>query len=128
MPDTTAEVSSDVTSKKPKERLKSKRSKKTKAPSKTKSTARVIVSAEQLPRKSLEQVLRVPKVLREVFAGGPTTWLEIAKALKVAPNPMNKYYLWSAQAYNLIEKEDEKFSLSELGVAQTCAVDMSANN
>lgn len=27
---------------------------------------------------------------------------------------MNKYYLWSAQAYNLIEKENEQFSLSEI--------------
>jgi hypothetical protein len=31
-----------------------------------------------------------------------------------AGNQMNRYYLWSAQAYNLIEKEGDRFSLSEI--------------
>jgi hypothetical protein len=77
--------------------------------------ARVFVAAEQLPRKSLEQALRIPRILREVFGDGPAKWADIAKALKVSPTPMNKYYLWAAQAYNLVQKEDESFSLSELG-------------
>lgn len=85
-----------------------------KTASKTK-PPRIVVSAEQLPRKSLEQALRIAKVLREVFGGGPATWDEIAKALKIASNPMNKYLLWAAKAYNLAEKDDERFSLSELG-------------
>lgn len=93
-----------------------KKSPKRKAPKKAKAVARVVVSAEQLPRKSLEQALRVAKALREVLAGGPAKWEDIARAMGIAPgNQMNKYYLWSAQAYSLIEKENETFSLSEIG-------------
>lgn len=84
-----------------------KREKKAKTP--------IRVSAEQLPRRSLEQALRVAKALRDTLAGGPATWNDIASAMEVGASPQNKYYLWSAQAYNLVEKEDEKFSLSELG-------------
>jgi len=82
---------------------------------KRKNTARVFVSAEQLPRKSLEQSLRVAKALREVLAGGPASWGQIASAMKIGASQTNKYYLWSAQAYNLIEKDGENFSLSEIG-------------
>jgi len=88
-----------------------KRKKKTGSP-----PARVVVSAEQLPRRSLEQALRIAKALREVLAGGPATWDEIAGAMGIkAGTQTNKYYLWSAQAYSLIEKEGEKFSFSEIG-------------
>src|SRR5579885_2996703 len=82
---------------------------KAKGGKKSKGSTRVVVSADQLPRRSLEQALR------DVLAGGPSTWDEIAKAMEIAPGAqMNKYYLWSAQAYNLIEKEGDRFSLSEL--------------
>lgn len=74
------------------------------------------VSAEQLPRRSLEQALRVPKALRDTLAGGPAAWEDIASALKIAPSMQNKYYLWSAQAYNLVQRdENNKYSLSEIG-------------
>lgn len=56
-------------------------------------STRVFVAAEQLPRKSLEQALRIPKILREAFGGGPAKWLDIARALKISPAPTNKYYL-----------------------------------
>jgi len=79
------------------------------------SAPRVVVSAEQLPRKSLEQSLRIARTLRETFAGGPASWQEIAKAMDMPPNPMNKYYLWSAQAYGLVQKDEDKFSLTEIG-------------
>jgi hypothetical protein len=32
-----------------------------------------------------------------------------------AGNQVNKYFLWSAQAYGLVEKDDDKYSLSEIG-------------
>jgi hypothetical protein len=77
--------------------------------------ARAIVSSSELPRKSLEQALRVAKALREVLAGGPAGWPEIAKAMGIgAGNQANKYYLWSAQAYGLIDRDGEKYSLSEI--------------
>lgn len=79
-------------------------------------TARVVVSADQLPRKSLEQALRVAKALREVLAGGPGKWAQIAVAMGIgAGNQMNRYYLWSALAYGLIDRDGEDFTLSEIG-------------
>ena len=82
----------------------------------TKPGARVQISAEQLPRKSLEQALRVARALREVHAGGPAKWPQIAEAMGIsATNQVNKYFLWSAQAYGLVEKEDDAYSLSEIG-------------
>lgn len=82
---------------------------------KNQTSSRVVVSADQLPRKSIEQSLRVARILREVFAGGPSSWEEIARAMNFTPTPQNKYYLWSAQAYGLVEKDENKFSLTELG-------------
>jgi hypothetical protein len=76
----------------------------------------VVVSAEQLPRRSLDQSLRVAKALRDTLAGGPATWEDIASAMAIGARPQNKYYLWSAQAYNLVQRDDEnKYSLSEIG-------------
>ena len=78
--------------------------------------AQVRVAAEQLPRRSLEQSLRVAKALREVYAGGPATWEQIAQALEIKPHPQNRYYLWSAQAYNLVPREENNtYSITELG-------------
>jgi hypothetical protein len=78
--------------------------------------AQVRVAAEQLPRRSLEQSLRVAKALREVYAGGPATWEQIAQALEIKPHPQNRYYLWSAQAYNLVQREENNtYSITELG-------------
>lgn len=76
----------------------------------------VQVSADQLPRRSLEQALRVARAMRETLAGGPATWEDIASAMEIKPSPQNKYFLWSAQAYNLVTRdENNKYSLSELG-------------
>lgn len=80
------------------------------------SPARVQISAEQLPRKSLEQALRVARALREVHAGGPAQWPQIAEAMSIsAGSQMNKYFLWSAQAYGVVEKDGDAYSLSEIG-------------
>lgn len=80
------------------------------------SSKRTQVSAEQLPRKSLEQALRIARALRDVHAGGPAKWPQIADAMGIsASNQVNKYFLWSAQAYGLIEKEDDAYVLSEIG-------------
>ena len=99
--------------KRPKAKPAKKRVKKRAAAAKS---ARVQVSAEQLPRKSLEQALRVARALRDVHAGGPAKWPQIADAMGIsAGNNVNKYFLWSAQAYGLIEKEEDAYSLSEIG-------------
>lgn len=98
-----------------------KRSKRTPRSKKSKQSAsapaaRVQISAEQLPRKSLEQALRVARALREVYAGGPAQWPQIAEAMGIsAGSQANKYFLWSAQAYGLVEKDGDAISLSEIG-------------
>ncbi len=76
---------------------------------------RVKVSADQLPRRSLEQALRVARALRDTLHGGPATWEDIAGAMNIGTSAQNKYYLWSAQAYNLVQKDEDKYSLSEIG-------------
>jgi hypothetical protein len=93
----------------------SKRAAKKNKPAKNAGTTRIFVSADQMPRKSVEQSLRVAKALRDVLAGGPASWEQIASAMKIGTSAMNKYYLWSAQAYNLTEKDGESYSLSEIG-------------
>ena len=99
-------------------RVKVKRSKKRKRgrAAAVKIPARIQVSAEQLPRKSLEQALRVARALRDVHAGGPAKWPQIAEAMGIsAGNQVNKYFLWSAHAYGLVDKDDDTYSLSEIG-------------
>jgi hypothetical protein len=71
------------------------------------------MSADQLPRKTLEEALRIPRALREVLSGGPAKWPEIAKATQLSLSQKNKYYLWAAQAYGLVEKAEDQFSISE---------------
>jgi len=78
-------------------------------------SARVQVSADQLPRKSLEQALRVARALREVHAGGPARWEQIASAMGISTTQTNKYFLWSAIAYGLVDRDGDNFMLSETG-------------
>jgi hypothetical protein len=81
-----------------------------------KTSTRVQISAEQLPRKSLEQALRVARALRDVYAGGPAQWTQTAEAMGISAGAQtNKYFLWSALAYGLIEKDGDSYSLSEIG-------------
>lgn len=90
--------------------------KKAPATKKVPATKTTQISSDQLPRKSLEQALRIARALREVHAGGPVAWPELAKAAQLGLSQNNKYYLWAAQAYGLIDKdENSKFSLSETG-------------
>ncbi|MPZ17346.1 MAG: hypothetical protein GEV06_05470 [Luteitalea sp.] len=79
--------------------------------------AHTVVSSEALPRRTLEDALRVATVIRDTYAGKPTSWPEIASALGVSEkNPMNRYPLWSAVAYGLVLKhEGNTYSLGETG-------------
>jgi hypothetical protein len=76
-----------------------------------------VVSSEALPRRTLEEALRVATVIRDTYAGKQTSWPEIASALGVSEkNPMNRYPLWSAVAYGLVLKHDDNtYSLGETG-------------
>lgn len=93
-----------------------KTARKTRSRTKVKAAVRgVQISAEQLPRKTLEQALRIPRTLREVFAGGPTKWPDLAKASGLSLSQSNKYYVWAAQAYGVVEKDEDQFSITETG-------------
>jgi hypothetical protein len=76
-----------------------------------------VVSSESLPRRTLADALRIATVIRDNYAGKPTSWSEIASALGVSDrNPVNRYPLWSAVAYGLVLKHDNNtYSLSETG-------------
>jgi hypothetical protein len=78
---------------------------------------RTQISSEDLPRRTLEEALRVAQVIRDNYAGKPTSWKEIASALGVSPtSPPNRYPLWSATAYGIIIKhENNSYSLAETG-------------
>lgn len=101
-----------VTNKKASEKAKTTTPKKTTAKEK-----RTVVSAEALPRRPLEDALSVAQIIRDTYAGKPTSWIEIAKAKAVSEkNPVNRYPLWSAVAYGIVLKnEDNTYTLGETG-------------
>ncbi len=82
------------------------------------------VASTDLPKKTLEEALRVPQVINDQYAGKLATWDDIAKGLGVsATSQQNKYFLWSATAYGLVEKdEQDQYHLTEIArkiLAQT---------
>jgi hypothetical protein len=78
------------------------------------------LSADALPRRSLEKALEVAKTLRQVFAGKSATLKELAKNMGLAhTNNDFKYAVWSAAAYGIVNAEGHKanrtYWLAELG-------------
>lgn len=75
------------------------------------------VSSDDLPKKTLEDSLRVAKAIADHYAGKQASWEDIARVLEFSPNnPNNKYYLWSASAYGIIAPEEGNlYKLSEVG-------------
>lgn len=75
------------------------------------------IASEDLPRKTLEDALKVARVVKDDYAGSMATWDDIAKSMGLSPNnPNNQYYLWAASSYGIIEKADNKqFRLTETG-------------
>jgi len=78
---------------------------------------RTQISSEDLPRRTLEEALRVAQVIRDNYAGKATSWKEIAGALGVSPTSSpNRYPLWSGTAYGIVIKHgDNTYSLAETG-------------
>jgi hypothetical protein len=59
------------------------------------------VSSKDLPKKTLEDALKVARAIKENYAK-EATWEDIAKAMGFSPNnPNNQYFLWSATAYGI---------------------------
>jgi len=75
------------------------------------------VSAEDLPRRALEDCTAVAKQLYQAFAGQKTEWDDLAAALEI-PKSSNstKYLFWASAAYGLTNREEgNSYTLSELG-------------
>ena len=75
------------------------------------------IAAEDLPRRSIEDAKRVVEAIHRNYATNPVSWEEIAKLIGVNPkHSMNKYPLWSAVAYGMLNKtEGDKYELAETG-------------
>jgi hypothetical protein len=75
------------------------------------------IASEDLPRKTLEEAIRVARVIKDDYAGKFATWDDIAKSMGFASsNPNNKYFLWAATAYGIIEKtDDDQYRITETG-------------
>lgn len=74
------------------------------------------VSAEVLPRRTLQDSESVISALYNEYAGKEATWEELAKILDLSPKSNSmKYLMWAAQAYGLIGKDGSRYSLSETG-------------
>lgn len=75
------------------------------------------IASDDLPRKTLEEAIRVARVIKDDYAGKLATWDDIAESMGfAASNPNNKYFLWAATAYGIIEKTgDDRYRLTEIG-------------
>jgi hypothetical protein len=78
------------------------------------------LSADAMPRRSLEQAVEAAKVLRDVYAGKAASFKELASAMGMSITNNNfKYAVWSAVAYGIITAEGPKqarrYSLAENG-------------
>ncbi len=88
-----------------------------KATGKTAAQKPTQIASEDLPRKTLEDSLKVARIIKDEYAGKFATWDDIAKSMGFSPNnPNNKYYLWGATAYGVIEKTNgEQYRITEVG-------------
>jgi hypothetical protein len=74
------------------------------------------ISSKDLPKKTLEDALKVAQAIKDNY-GKQATWQDIASAMGFSPNnPNNQYYLWSATAYGIIDKDaDDNYKITETG-------------
>lgn len=77
---------------------------------------RSYVSAEALPRRTLEQVVQIPHSLHATYAGKSASLEELCRTLRIAPTSGNTKYLFAAAlAYGLVTKEGNIYTLAETG-------------
>lgn len=96
-----------------------------KAPATKKASAatdgkQIKLTADALPRRSLEKAIDVARTLRQVFAGKPASFAELAKNMNTTVNNVDfKYMVWSAVAYGIVNAEgpnqSRSYSLAEAG-------------
>ena len=84
------------------------------APDKLSKVGQRQISTAELPRTSLEECLSVARPVHEVYAGNSASWDVIATTAGLASvSNKTKYLIWSAQAYDLLVKDGDKYALSE---------------
>src|SRR6266853_2211311 len=77
---------------------------------------RAQIASVGLPKKTLEDTLKVPGAIKDNYGTTGATWEQIASALETSANTVNsKYLLWSAVAYGIITKEGNIYNVSETG-------------
>lgn len=89
-----------------------------KSPQKEKKKAKPkAIPSDDLPKKTLEDAIRVARVIKDEYAGKLATWEDIAKSMGFsANNPNNKYFLWSALAYRIVDRADgDQYQITEIG-------------
>ena len=86
-------------------------------PAKGTAGKRVYVSAENMPRKTLEDAILIAKKLHEIYAGKSASRDELARAIGSAANtPKTHYLLRSAVAYGIVNDDgSNNYSLAEPG-------------
>src|ERR1700720_3223751 len=74
------------------------------------------LSSKDPPKKTLEDALKVAQAIKDNY-GKQATWDDIAKAMGFSPNnPNNQYFLWSATAYAIVDKdENDNYKVTEIG-------------
>lgn len=83
------------------------------APSKANEEKQTKISTTDLPRKTIEDCLRVANAIFENY-GDSASFDELAVAVKLSPKTVVfKYLVWGAQAYGLILKNGESYNLTE---------------
>lgn len=82
----------------------------------TKPQKRATIASGDLPRKTLEEALKIATAIKENYAKGGT-FEQIASAMKVSPKtPNSKYLLWAATAYGIVDKDEKgNYSVTETG-------------
>jgi hypothetical protein len=89
---------------------------KTKRTARKEQPKRVELGSDALPRRTLRDVESVAEALRREYASKGASWEELASVLKIGRKTNStKYLFWSAQAYGVITKDGNAYSLSELG-------------
>lgn len=78
------------------------------------------LTADALPRRSLEQSVEVAMKLRKVYATASVSFDELAKAMELSRNNPNfKYAVWSAVSYGIVNAEgksqNRRYTLAETG-------------
>src|SRR5580700_8503611 len=78
--------------------------------------SRIYVPQEALPKRSLEDAVRVPTALHKTYAGKSATYADLCAAIGVGTESgWSKYLFGAAVAYGLTTKDDNEYALAETG-------------